>query len=312
MSRILLAGDSLIVNEFAAACRDGGHEVFVLPDRAAAPGAPAAPLPEGVRSVRGLEGRCEIALELTLPPGRSKEANLVALDRLPREVPIFTNTLATTLAEQSSQVKHPARLAGIGAYASVLEGKLLEFTTAADAPKGLIAAAETLARSLGKEAAFVQDLPGMVLPRIRCALVNEACFALAEGIATGAGIDTAMKLGASYPTGPVEWGERVGPSSVLEILEALNRFYGEERYRAAPLLRRATLSGSIAAAAGLRPPRPAEDAGGKDGSATTGDQRGRPGSPQHVKTPKGRSGEAPDRRAGRVRSRGKHAGRRKK
>lgn len=292
MSRILLAGDSLIVNEFAAACRDGGHEVFVLPDRAAGRGTPGAPLPEGVRSVRSLEGHCDVALELTLPPGRSKDANLCALDRLPREVPIFTNTLATTLGEQSSQVKHRARLAGIGAYVSVLEGKLLEFTTAADAPKGLIAAAETLARSLGKEAAFVQDLPGMVLPRIRCALVNEACFALAEGIATEAGIDTAMKLGASYPSGPVEWGDRVGPSSVLAILEALNRFYGEERYRAAPLLRRAALSGSIAAASGLRVQRPAEGAGGRNGS--------------------GRSGEAPDRRAGRARNKGKHTGRRKK
>jgi len=69
-------------------------------------------------------------------------------------------------------------------------------------------------------------------------LANEAAFALGEGTAEEATIDLAMKLGANYPIGPLEWLRRVGPAKVLRVLEHLGAVFAEERYRVAPLLRR--------------------------------------------------------------------------
>ncbi len=230
MRRILLAGEASIVEEFAPALRAGGYDVL-LP-----------------KTLTRRAGRADAALELTLPGGAGKAGALAVLDRLAPGVPLFSNSLAVTLAEQSVRLRHRGRLAGIGAYPGVLAGGLLEFSLPPAHAPFLRQAAEDLARALGKEAAFVEDLPGMVLPRIRCMLTNEACFALAEGIAAAPDIDLAMKLGTNYSIGPLAWGERAGFGNVLAILEALHCWYGEERYRPSPLLRRAALHGSIAAA----------------------------------------------------------------
>jgi 3-hydroxybutyryl-CoA dehydrogenase len=78
----------------------------------------------------------------------------------------------------------------------------------------------------------------MVLPRIVCQLVNEAAFAELEAVGDRATIDLAMKLGVSYPLGPLEWGEAIGYGKVLAVLDHLVDEYHEERYRACVLLRR--------------------------------------------------------------------------
>ena len=77
----------------------------------------------------------------------------------------------------------------------------------------------------------------MVMPRILCSLVNEAFFAVMEGVASANDVDTAMKLGTNYPHGPVEWGNTIGLRNVVAILDALAADTGENRYRVAPLLR---------------------------------------------------------------------------
>jgi 3-hydroxybutyryl-CoA dehydrogenase len=82
-----------------------------------------------------------------------------------------------------------------------------------------------------------------VLERIVAALVNEACFALGEGVGSAADIDAGMVLGLNHPRGPLEWGDLIGPARVLEWLAALREHYGEERYRAAPALSEAVRSG---------------------------------------------------------------------
>jgi 3-hydroxybutyryl-CoA dehydrogenase len=99
-------------------------------------------------------------------------------------------------------------------------------------------AAETYFASLGLHVERVGDAPGLVLGRIVCQLVNEACFAVGEGVGSEADVDAGMKLGLNHPRGPFEWLALIGAERVLEILDALRAFYGEERYRAAPLLRR--------------------------------------------------------------------------
>jgi 3-hydroxybutyryl-CoA dehydrogenase len=82
-----------------------------------------------------------------------------------------------------------------------------------------------------------------VLERIVCQLVNEAAFALGRGIGTGEDIDTAMRLGFNWPRGPLEWGDAIGAEHVLTILDRLRSETGEERYRAAPLLRHRAAEG---------------------------------------------------------------------
>jgi 3-hydroxybutyryl-CoA dehydrogenase len=82
------------------------------------------------------------------------------------------------------------------------------------------------------------DAPGLVLGRIVCQLINEACFAVGEGIGTPEDVDTALRLGFNHPRGPFEWLAQIGPERVLAVLDSLRAELGEERYRAAPYLRR--------------------------------------------------------------------------
>jgi 3-hydroxybutyryl-CoA dehydrogenase len=83
----------------------------------------------------------------------------------------------------------------------------------------------------------------LVLGRIVAQLVNEACFAVGEGVASPADIDLALRLGLNHPHGPISWGERIGWSSVLARIDGLWEDRHDARYRAAPLLRRAVASG---------------------------------------------------------------------
>jgi 3-hydroxybutyryl-CoA dehydrogenase len=85
--------------------------------------------------------------------------------------------------------------------------------------------------------------PGLVLGRILCQLVNEARFALGEGVASASDIDTAMRVGFNWPLGPFELEERIGPGRVVAVLDALHESLGEERYRVAPGLRQVAAAG---------------------------------------------------------------------
>jgi 3-hydroxybutyryl-CoA dehydrogenase len=120
---------------------------------------------------------------------------------------------------------------------------LVELTRSASTSDSTAAAAEAHLRGLGKHVEWVGDAPGLVLGRIVSQLVNEAHFALDAGVASAADIDTAMRLGFNYPRGPFEWAEAIGAARVLALLDGLRDELGEERYRAAPSLRRAAASG---------------------------------------------------------------------
>jgi 3-hydroxybutyryl-CoA dehydrogenase len=103
--------------------------------------------------------------------------------------------------------------------------------------------AEAFFASLGRHVAWVGDAPGLVLGRIVCQLVNEACFAVIEDVGTPDDIDDGMVLGLNHPRGPFAWLREIGPTHVLAVLDALRIELGEERYRAAPMLRRLAVDG---------------------------------------------------------------------
>jgi 3-hydroxybutyryl-CoA dehydrogenase len=99
-------------------------------------------------------------------------------------------------------------------------------------------------RDRGFETEWVGDAPGLVLGRIVCQLVNEAAFAIGEGVGTADDVDAGLTLGLNHPRGPVEWSELIGVDRVLATIDGLWEERREERYRAAPLLRRAAAKGA--------------------------------------------------------------------
>jgi 3-hydroxybutyryl-CoA dehydrogenase len=123
------------------------------------------------------------------------------------------------------------------------DAKLVELTRLPGSQAFAGEAIEDFFRSLGFLTEWVEDAPGLVLGRIVCQLVNEASFAIGEGVGSAEDVDTGMKLGLSHPRGPVEWSEAIGVDHVLAVLDGLWEERREERYRAAPLLRRAAALG---------------------------------------------------------------------
>ena len=90
---------------------------------------------------------------------------------------------------------------------------------------------------------MVADSPGYVAPRVVACIVNLACEMAQQGIATPADLDAAVRLGLGYPTGPFEWGDRLGAARILAVLQGLHDTFGDQRYRPSPwLVRRARLS----------------------------------------------------------------------
>jgi len=232
--RVFITGESPLVEEYASACLAAG----IVPAVRFNPGAGGKPPRGALRTTRPPAG-CVAGLELTNTSREAKRKNLAAMDAaLPGGVPILSASAATTVAEQSVWIRNPGRLIGIAALPTLLSGTLVELAPSARAGSGAVDAAKKFFAGLGKESSVVEDAPGMVLPRILCMLVNEASFALAERVAGRVDIDRAMTLGTNYPLGPVEWGLRIGLAQVRAVLECLQREFGEDRYRTAPLLAR--------------------------------------------------------------------------
>jgi 3-hydroxybutyryl-CoA dehydrogenase len=128
------------------------------------------------------------------------------------------------------------------------ERRLVELTRLPTAQPFAAEAAEDFFGRLGFAAEWVGDAPGLVLGRIVCQLVNEACFAVGEGVGSGGDVDAGLTLGLNHPRGPFAWCEAIGIEHVCTTIDALWRERREERYRLAPELRRRAIL------AGWRPP----------------------------------------------------------
>jgi len=124
------------------------------------------------------------------------------------------------------------------------ETGLVELTRLPTTAEENVRLAEDFFTALGFLIEWVQDAPGLVLGRIVCQLVNEAAFAIGEGIGAPADVDAGLELGMNHPRGPVAWSEAIGVDHVLATLDGLHAERGDERYRAAPLLRRAAALGA--------------------------------------------------------------------
>jgi 3-hydroxybutyryl-CoA dehydrogenase len=122
-------------------------------------------------------------------------------------------------------------------------GRLAELTVANSTAPATLQAAERFFATLGMVTERVGDAPGLVLGRMVAQLVNEAAFAIGEGVGSPADVDAGMVLGLNHPRGPLEWGDAIGAEAVLVLLTALQEEYREERYRPAPELLKAARCG---------------------------------------------------------------------
>ena len=237
---ILISGESPLVEEYGMLCLTKKQSVTLRPNTGE-----AAKLPRRRTKAASPPKSITLALELTNTSAGLKKKNLILLDRsLAPGISIISSSVTVTVAEQSTWIKHSHRLIGIGALPSLLEGSLIEFAPSQRTHESTVAMAKDFAATLGKEAATVGDSIGLVMPRILCMLVNEAYFAMMEGVAGGNDIDTAMKLGTHYPSGPMEFARTIGIRQVHAVLAALHGHFNEERYRIAPLLQHAALGGA--------------------------------------------------------------------
>jgi len=108
---------------------------------------------------------------------------------------------------------------------------------------GAVDEATGLLQAAGLTVYVIDDAPGLVVTRTVAMLVNGAVDARYKGVASAADIDTAMRLGTNYPLGPLAWGQRWGPATVLSVLDAMQAWYGDDRYRPSALLRRIAAAG---------------------------------------------------------------------
>jgi len=145
--------------------------------------------------------------------------------------PVIVNSVIDTLAEIN------APFIRINAWPGFLKRPVVE---ASYNSKPLKEKAERIFTGLGKKAEWVPDEPGFITARVIAMIINEAWFALEEGISTKEEIDIAMKLGTNYPYGPFEWGTRIGLKNIYALLDKLNKI--NRRYQAAELMKKEVIA----------------------------------------------------------------------
>jgi 3-hydroxybutyryl-CoA dehydrogenase len=151
---------------------------------------------------------------------------------------LSTNTSSLSITEVASQIKNPERVIGMHFFNPVPMMKLVEVI------RGQITSDEVhdciyeLSKKIGKTPVTVNEAPGFVVNRMLVPLINEGIGILADGVAAREEIDSAMKLGANHPMGPLELGDLIGLDVCLAIMEVLYSEFGDPKYRAHPLLRK--------------------------------------------------------------------------
>ena len=167
-----------------------------------------------------------------------------AVDRhVPGHAVLATNTSSISITDIAAHTGRPERVIGMHFMNPVPVMKLVEVIRGLATSDETAAATVGLAEELGKTPVEVNDFPGFVSNRVLMPMINEAIFALMEGVAEAEAIDTVMKLGMNHPMGPLALADLIGLDTCLNILEVLHRELGDDRYRPCPLLRKYVAAG---------------------------------------------------------------------
>jgi 3-hydroxybutyryl-CoA dehydrogenase len=158
---------------------------------------------------------------------------------------IASNTSSISITDLGHCVEHPERVVGLHFFNPVTRMKLVEVIAGRRTSEDTVAYAIATAMQMGKTPIAVADAPGFVVNRLLIPMINEAVFALSEGIAPAEDIDAAMQLGAAHPLGPLALADLIGLDVVLSIMELLHHQFGDDKYRPAPLLRQMIAGGQL-------------------------------------------------------------------
>ena len=189
-------------------------------------------------------GECDLIVEAALENMDIKRKTFQELEGICREGCMFaTNTSSLSITEIGHGLKHP--VVGMHFFNPAPAMKLVEVIAGMETPDELVKKITEIAVSLGKTPVQVKESAGFVVNRILVPMINEGIGVYAEGVASAADIDTAMKLGANHPMGPLELGDLIGLDVVLAIMEVLHHETGDDKYRPHPLLRKMVRAGLL-------------------------------------------------------------------
>lgn len=180
----------------------------------------------------------DVAIEAVTENEDLKRRIFLELDEVVRPGGILaTNTSSIPITRIAAATKRPESVIGMHFMNPVPVMQLVELIRGAATSDETYATIRAMAERMGKTTVVSKDYPGFIVNRILIPMLNEACFALMEGLGTAEDIDTAMKLGTNQPMGPLQLADFIGLDTVLSIAEVLHKGLGDSKYRPCPLLR---------------------------------------------------------------------------
>jgi 3-hydroxybutyryl-CoA dehydrogenase len=188
----------------------------------------------------------DLTVEAIVEALDAKRALFVALDRLtPPATLLASNTSSNSITVQGAATSRPDRVFGLHFMNPVPLMPLVELVRGQATSAATMAAGQAITQALGKTGIESADYPGFIANRILMPMINEAVFALMEGVGTAEAIDGVMKLGMNHPMGPLTLADFIGLDVCVAILDVLHDGLGDPKYRACPLLRRLVAAGHL-------------------------------------------------------------------
>lgn len=188
----------------------------------------------------------DLALEAAVENIEIKRTIFNDLDKFcPAHTILATNTSSLPITAIAAMTKRPSQVIGMHFFNPAPVMKLVELITGLQTSEATFAAIQALTVQLGKNPVKVADFPGFIGNRIMIPMINEAIYALMEGVASAEDIDTVAKLGFNHPMGPLALSDLIGNDTVLYIMEVLFNGYGDSKYRPCPLLKKMVQAGYL-------------------------------------------------------------------
>ncbi|KAF0996699.1 3-hydroxybutyryl-CoA dehydrogenase [Geobacillus sp. TFV-3] len=186
----------------------------------------------------------DLVIEAVIENMDVKTKLFAELDALARpEAILASNTSSLPITEIAAATKRPEKVIGMHFMNPVPVMKLVEIIRGLATADDVYETIEAVARKLGKVPVEVNDFPGFISNRVLMPMINEAIYALYEGVATKEAIDEVMKLGMNHPMGPLTLADFIGLDTCLYIMETLHEGFGDDKYRPCPLLRKYVKAG---------------------------------------------------------------------